>query len=117
MVKIGTLLPRLVTALCEDRLCLPPGIMITVKYKSQVGNLDLSSLNTPDTPPRAQLPGAGTNIAPHTSCHDQAAAAAAPDGELCFKETLLINFPGGTVCKARRGVGGGGCPLPSVCYN
>ena len=78
--------------------------MITVKYKSQVGNLDLSSLNTPDTPPRAQLPGAGTNIAPHTSCHDQAAAAAvAPDWELCFKGTLLINFPGGTVCKARGG--------------
>ena len=106
MVKVETLHCCLVTALYvyEARPCLPPGIMITVKYKSQVGNLDLSSLNTPDTPPRAQLPGAGTNIAPHTSCHDlAAAAAAAPDWELCFKETLLINFPGGAVCKARGG--------------
>ena len=38
----------------------------------------------------------------HTSCHDQAAAA--PDGELCFKQTLLINSPGGTVCQARGGL-------------
>ena len=81
--------------------------MITVKHKSQVGNLDLSSLNTPDTPPRAQ-PAAGRGeaqtllVALHTSCHDQAAVA--PDGELCFKQTLLINSPGGTVCQARGGL-------------
>ena len=92
---------------CEDRPCLHPGIMITVKHKSQVGNLDLSSLNTPDTPPRAQ-PAAGRGeaqtllVALHTSCHDQAAVA--PDGELCFKQTLLINSPGGTVCQARGGL-------------
>ena len=108
LLKVGNIF-NTSAVYCEDRPCLHPGIMITVKYKSQVGNLDLSSLNTPDTPPRAQ-PAAGRGeaqtllVALHTSCHDQAGAVAAPDGELCFKQTLLINSPGGTVCQARGGL-------------